>query len=119
MKLTNAIKTIAAVAALFTAVVANAEPEPKAKVYVNSYMKPNYAVVSVVPQQGDAITKMEVTDETGNIVYVTKRIANVKSAQYLLNIAKLNDGVYTVNFTFSNQTEVSKLFVVEDNTVVR
>lgn len=118
MKMINSLKTVAAVAALFTAVVANAEP--KAKVYVNSYMKPNYAVVSVVPQQtNDAITKMEVTDETGNIVYVTKRIANVKSAQYLLDIAKLSDGVYNVNFTFSDMTEVSKVFVVEGNTVVK
>ncbi len=119
MKLINSLKTVAAVAALFTAVVANAEPEAKAKVFVNSYMKPNYAVVSVVPQSGDAITKMEVTDETGNIVYVTKRIANVKSAQYLLDIAKLSDGVYNVNFTFSDMSEVSKIFVVESNTVVK
>lgn len=110
-----------AVAAMMTVatIAAVAGPKAKAKVFVNSYVRPNYAVVSAVPSDDDVITKMEVTNDNGTIVYVTKRIANVKSAQYLLNIAKLEDGVYTVNFNFAKSGVVSKTFVVDNNVVVK
>ena len=119
MKMFSTIKSVA-VAAMITVSAIAATAAPKAKVYVNSYTKPNYAVVSVVPTaENDEISSMEVTDETGNVVYVTKRLTNVKSAQYLLNIAKLSDGVYNVNFTFRAGGKVSKTFIVEKNTVVK
>lgn len=108
-------------AAAFSATTANAEPEPeaKAKVFVNAYMEPNYAIVSAIPNEGDVIVGMEVTNESGSVVYANKRVADAKSAQYLLNIARLSDGVYTVNFEFRKGATVSKTFIVEDNTVVR
>lgn len=118
MKTFNSLRVMA-VAAMMTVATVAASAAPKAKVFVNSYFKQNYAVVSAVPAEGDIIKSLEVTDETGNVIYVSKRLANVKSAQYLLNIAKLQDGVYTVNFKFGDNTEISKTFVVADNTVVK
>lgn len=117
MKMFSAIRSMAVAAMTVSAIAATAAP--KAKVFVNAYAKPNYAVVSVIPNEDDEISSMEVTDETGNIVYVAKRFTNVKSAQYLLNIAKLSDGVYNVNFTFNKGAKVSKVFVVEDSKVVK
>ena len=104
---------------VMTSVAAGAAPKAKARVYVNSYMKPNYAIVSVDATENNAISELEVTDESGRMVYVTKKTAPVKAAQYLLDIAKLKDGVYNVNFSFKKGESASKTFVIRDNKVVR
>ena len=112
----KALKALSVIALAATSAFASAAP--KGKVFVNAYYKSNYAVVSVSTEE-NPISGMEVTDESGSMVYVTKRVVPVKAAQYLLNIAALRDGVYNVNFTLRNGGEVSKTFVVANNEVVR
>lgn len=118
MKTFNTIKFAAIAAFAFASVSASAKSD--AKVYVNNFHKNNMAVVSVNSNSdNNAITFMEVTNEAGNTVYVSKRVAPVKAAQYLLDIAKLEDGAYTVNFSFRRGLTVSKTFVVVNGKVVR
>lgn len=119
MKKFNAIKSMA-VAAMVCMSAAAAVAAPKTtKVYLNSYLRPNYAVVSVVPSENNTVCRMEVTSEDGSIVYLSKRLNDHKSVQYLLDIAKLHDGVYNINFTSRKGDSVSKTFVVYKGVVVR
>ena len=111
------IKTFA-IAALFAFAAAPLMAAPSAKVYINSLVvKPHVAVVSVVGS--NSIKNMEVTSENGSVSYLSKRLSDVNSAQYLLDIASLKDGVYNVNFEFANGDVISKLFVVRDGKVVK
>lgn len=120
MKTFNIFKVAAIAACAFATVSASAKSEASAKVYVNNYHKNNMAVVSVDASKGEnSITRMEVTNEAGNVVYASKRIAKLKAAQYLLDIANLQDGAYNVNFSLRNGQAVSKTFVVVDGKVVR
>ncbi|MDO4462589.1 MAG: hypothetical protein Q4C30_08905 [Bacteroidia bacterium] len=118
MKTFNTIKVAALAVLGFASVSAYAKSD--AKVYVNNFHKNNMAVVSVNSNNdNNSITYMEVTNEAGNTVYVSKRVAKVKAAQYLLDIAKLEDGAYTVSFSFRKGQVATKTFIVADGKVVR
>ncbi|MCQ2216338.1 MAG: hypothetical protein MJZ31_10545 [Bacteroidales bacterium] len=122
MKTFNVIKFAALAACAFTTVAASAKSDAKAeaKVFINNYRFENIAVVSVDAKKTDnVITNMEITSEDGNLVFVSKRVAKLKAAQYLLDIANLEDGAYTVNFKLRKGQDVSKTFVVVDGKVVR
>lgn len=116
MKAINVMKAVAVVAMASVAAVASAES--KTKVFVSSYMKPNYAVVSVVPTEESCVYKMEVTDRAGSMIYVSKRLEDISASQFLLDVRNLHDGEYTVSF-YSKDGVVTKNFSISNNKVVR
>ncbi len=117
MKAINVIKSVAVAAMVCVSVAASADS--KTKVYMNSYLRPSMAVVSVVPGTESEVYKMEVTDAEGSMVYLTKRMSDVDANQFLLDIRNLKDGDYKMTFYSKDGSTVSHAFRVDGKKVVR
>jgi len=89
----------------------------KGKIFINSYLKTDYAVVTAQYDDLDNY-RIKISNVAGDEFYTSSRIKGVASFQKLFDLSSLADGEYRIELKSRKETSIEKFSIVDQRLVV-
>lgn len=113
MKKVNVMKRVLPIAIL---VLLSTSAFAKAKIFINSYLKTDYAVITARHDAADNY-RVKIFNTDGDELYASSKISGAASFQKLFDLTSLKDGEYTIELTSKNE-KASEKFAIKDHVLV-
>jgi len=89
----------------------------KGKIFINSYLRTDYAVITARHDVAENY-KIRIVNEEGTELYASSRIKGVSSFQKLFDLSSMSDGEYCIELASKNASLVEK-FKVKDHKLLK
>ncbi len=114
MKKVNVFRRILPIAVL---VLLSSGTFAKGKIFINSYLKTDYAVITARYDAAENY-RIKIFDTEGEELYSSSRINGAASFQKLFDLTSLEDGEYTIELTGKNE-KASEKFTIKNHELVK